>query len=812
MLDRLIEAKGQNNIFVFPERIQCSFIFSLIRVIHNINEGKIAKGYNPESFVKGEKLKLGNCVVAFNRIESKNGKPYLFWLDNADCTSAVPIGMIPLLQRTNTKRGLSKDLLFWAEKERLQCVPQKDKQLVHLASYKTHIESSIFYIAPITSTKEQLFACKLRGRNISDFLFIGQANYKGEIRNIGAGQLSGIPSLILASDLYAIYACAEKGAPIQSVIVDVLNPNIIESQLDVLDDLIRLGFPIVCIMDTVNSFDLQPLLDRGFNIWRWDESSITEDLYNISTISGFKIKNCVKRKIEYITANDIEISDSLRKLNTHKAEVQGQSPQMINLFDKLFSLTFFALRAITPIDESEREQIQNNLNIYESDISKEKVYISEDAYDDYKKVISNLKNIFAPMFNFPKLIALQNHLKENKYRAICILIPDKTDKQSTIEYWRAWCSQQSPHTNITVLYPSEYYNISDTSFSTTIIVGWLNSTIMKKIIYGFNTESHVILLYEYENRWKNSHLKRWNHVLSSTNNKTIIKNFFNMDRQEILISDFQVEGMAAMDPEVDELEEIELVLRENKYHKYTSGKQRASDETTEAIPVNYVGGLIAFYKTSHRIITATDIIINDDEKINMKLPSQIQVGDFVIVREAGKDLIKELADTILGNSGKHGCRELATKWKESLTIECIFSSHEEIYKKLKATGCTKNFQTVHGWITDEDIIAPQQKDDLLYIAQVTEDAVLLEMIDQVFEAAREVKSAHVQAGKHLSEQLKKKVASALREFGEIDPYNIWDPIVLSLEGVGTIKILKVIDIGPKIIVDTADTNRLIEEA
>lgn len=41
--------------------------------------------------------------------------------------------------------------------------------------------------------------------------------------------------------------------------------------------------------------------------------------------------------------------------------------------------------------------------------------------------------------------------------------------------------------------------------------------------------------------------------------------------------------------------------------------------------------------------------------------------------------------------------------------------------------------------------------------------------------------------------------------------SVWEPIEITIDDIGTAKILKVIDIGSAITVDTADTNRLIEE-
>ena len=253
-----------------------------------------------------------------------------------------------------------------------------------------------------------------------------------------------------------------------------------------------------------------------------------------------------------------------------------------------------------------------------------------------------------------------------------------------------------------------------------------------------------------------------------------------------------------------------MVLRENKYRQYVArGGQKAANETTEAIPVNYVGGYLAFYRTGHKVISATNIIMNDADKIDSVLPEQLKMGDFVVVRETSKDLIREMADVILNRSGKTEMREMAGKWKEALEIETLFYSDDKIYQHLQDAGCSKGQQAVHGWIHDDDVIAPQSKQDLEYIAVATGSSVLKELLDQVYDAAQIVRSAHVQAGRVLSMQLRNRIVEALKEYGDIDPFNIWEPIEMQVDGIGTVRILKIIDIGTPITVDIADTNRLI---
>ena len=109
------------------------------------------------------------------------------------------------------------------------------------------------------------------------------------------------------------------------------------------------------------------------------------------------------------------------------------------------------------------------------------------------------------------------------------------------------------------------------------------------------------------------------------------------------------------------------------------------------------------------------------------------------------------------------------------------------------------------------MIAPRSKEDLQILADVTGNETIQELLDPIYEAAQEVKKAHVLAGRKLSEQLKLTLAQELKKFNGIDPFNFWEPMEMDIEGIGNVKVLKIIDIGTEIKINSADTNRLIEE-
>jgi len=816
MLDRMLDHQGKFNIMVFPERIQSIFIFTLVKLLHNISEGRIKRTYNPEKFVSGDKLRFGKFVVEFVGIEEHFGKNNMR-LRFTDLEEIAPIDFFPLFQKTTaTKVSQYKDfgLKLKEAKESLAQLSLDEQYLKLLEDYKTHMDSSIINMTSIINTKELISGCQLCGRSVKDAILVGQADYEGNVKNIGVGQLEGIPAIVLASDLYAISAMAERRHPIQSIIIDASNANALLSQMDALDELMRLGVPITCVTDVVNSFDLQPFFDRQFNLWRWDENSITEKLYDANPLtSDRKIKHCANRTVNYLVTDGNEISAAIKKLATHRSEAQTLSAQMLKLFDSLCSLAFTALRETINFDDGQRSQAKIMLDGCSGLLAGEKDYLAPAVYDDYKTIIVCLKKVFSEDFILPKYDSLANQLAENNYKSVCIIVPERSEKQHVQVYWQQWCHRSGLNTQVNVLYPAEYYTVQCTQFSVTIVVGWLKRAIMRKILYSFNTQIYTVLLYDYESRWQRHDVDKWSAALDSSQNRRTIEKSFNTDKLQVSTSRFVPSEPATVEaPGTDEYAEIETVLLENKYRRYVAScGHKSVNEVVEAIPVNYVGGYLAFYRTGHKVISASNIILNDADKIDTVLPEQLKMGDFVVVRESDRDLIKEMADINLEHSGQGGLRDVATKWKEALEIETLFNTDEEIYRRLQNAGCTRGYQTVRSWLHDEDYIAPQSKQDLELIATITGSEVLKDLLNQIFEAAQIVRSAHVQAGRVLSMQLRSRIVEELDKYGNIDPFNIWEPIGMQVEGIGTVRILKIIDIGAPVVVDMTNTNRLIDE-
>ena len=822
MLECMIETEGRHNAFVFPEIKETLFEFVLSKIVFNVAAGKINIRYNPHSFEAGQKLKFKNCVVEFDKCVEKDfdgkGRIYIRCADKQ--TFGLPIEMAPVFQiaDSNAKR-FSKLKVFreayyneQATVAELQSNPEKRDIIEELMDYKTHLDGSIFLVTNARNAKEYFDETRINGSSLKDVLLIGKIQSDGSIDSCYSGQLSGNPAIVLAPDLYSVLNAIEHGAKVQSIIINLSQGALLENQLDVLDDLSNGDFPILCLTDTSSSFEMDGLLERGYNLWRWNSNSLIEVLHTSNQkTAGKRFRNCAIQKVNCENISCLEVGEALQLLYNHKAELEEQGTDVIATYNKLFSILFTALRIAVPFQREELSNIQQILKECKESLECSKRFMEQNIYGDLKKVVLCFEKIFVNSFENPKISKIIEILSSKKYSSICIVIADRFDKMRCEKYWRDYTVRKRIPTIIKVLYPQEYVNFEAVNYDATIIVGWLNNRNMRNVIYCYGTQEYIVLTYECEDKWRKAHTKIWSRSLSNSSNNKIVKNSFSRKARTAIADDKFTEGVSLSQEETfDELTDIENVIQLNTYRRY-GVSANGENQIVEAYPVNFVGGYLAFYRTGHKIITVTDIIIEGKDNVTLKTPDLLRHGDFVAVRETQRDIIRDIADKILENSGKPHAREIALRWRDALNVETMFSTLDEIYHNLQKHGCTRGFQTVKNWIEDENQFSLSSKEDLICIAKALNDEMLLETIDDVYMAGVDVKRAHLKAGQYLSQRLRHQIADRITEFGEIDVFNIWEPIELQLEDIGKVIILKIIDINRPIQIDSSNTNRLLSE-
>lgn len=638
MLESMIETEGRHNVFVFPEIKELLYEFVLSKIVFNVAAGKINITYDPHTFKPGQKLKYKNCVVEFDRYAENDyqGKDrvYIRFADGTSYGVLAEIAPIFQIADADTKR-FSKPKAFHdvysAKKaiEELRSSPEKRDIIEALTDYKTHLDGSIFLITNVKNTKEYFDQAFINGIPLKDVLLIGKVQTDGSIDSCYPGQLSGNPAIVLASDLYSVIKAIEQGAKVQSIIINSSQNTVIDNQLDTLDDLSREEFPILCLTDTSNSFDLDVLLDRDYNVWRWDANSLIEAIHaSNQKTTGKRIQNCAKQALTYERVNCIEITEALQLIYSHKAEIESQGTDVISAYNKLFSLLFTSLRIAVPFEREEIGRVQGMLEECKLALEHEKRFMSQELYRDLVKAIANFEKVFVISFDNPKVSKIAEIISSKKYSSVCIVITDRLDKMRCEEYWRNFAVRKHSPTVVKVLYPQEYASSDTVRYDATIIVGWLNNKNMRNVIYCYGTQEYIVLTYECEEKWRKAHTRTWSRSLSNSSNNRIVKNSFSR-KARATISDrrFTDEPMVSHEDTFDELTDIENLIQINTYRQY-GVSANGQNQIVEAYPVNFVGGYLAFYRTGHKVITVTDIIVDGKDKVSLNPPRLVEKWRF----------------------------------------------------------------------------------------------------------------------------------------------------------------------------------------
>lgn len=793
---------SQNSVLLFPEKQLSPFLYVLFRVLFNIEEERIGQAYDPTVFQKGQLLKFKNHVVRFHCVEyDTSGRPARITVEFADAmTVNMALDSAPPFQLTDTNRSLTKHQTFSPDHERYRESLSGEHGrtfLSRLSDFKTHFTNSTIFIAPIRQGRHLLQNTYLNDRKLGDILLLGQVDRKGNIKSVTAGQATGIPALTIAPDFYAAENMIKTGQPVHSLFA-LADQTLIDSQLDGIISIIDADVPITMISDVASMQNIKNLVDRGFRFWVWNQHSIlpmlTEDVSPIAD----RVKNATDRTIECLKLGCSLLSRTVQLLIEIQSKVDDTSPNLLPVKIFLYEVAFRNLRSITPITNV--SEIQSKLNRAYTKLESEKRYLNPDLYSTLLKIIENLSLINSGQFELPKAVAIRDLLTKREYPSY-LIVASGTDK-SLVEH--ALGLQSDNDGEVHILYPEEYISNNSPSNGLTIIGGWYKRDLMYRIFHAHVTSKILIMLYDVEERW-HSAFRQWE---TSRESEYIAHNaavFRAIGVDHIPLDDrfVQEEDIYAA---TDELATIELNLARGKYGVYRTA---GSKDVLNVVPVDYVGGLRTLFRTGSKAVVVTGMIQGTDEEIMEIAPGDLRPGDFVVERSSSRDIIRDIADRILENNGYGHVRGEAGMWRESLKILDRLSGREVVYQNLKAVGCTRQQATIRTWLEDENMISPQDPRDILHIAQAAGDPVLREKFEQVAKAGRLVKQAHVEAGFYLSKQLKHVLSGKLSSVDFGYAHDIWQPIDLNIEEIGDVIILKVIDVGPVIEVDSGLTNRLL---
>ena len=803
-------------IMVLPENQELSCTLFLEKFLNDIDDGTIASDYDLSKFEIGENVSIGKAVIKYlGTYYNKEKKQVFIKLGMIDKTGPMtvyaPLSMVPVLQHANPNKALSKAAVYEEEKEKVapDVAEHTAGPLGKIALTKTHLAGTTLFISSSKRVRDLIVKSYVNELPLSDLVNMAQVDLEGTITPVGSAELSGVPGLVVASDLYSASLVADDGMPIESITIVVEKTSAINKELEFLDELLALNIPITVLLDSANSMDLVELTKRNFFQWRWNQNWLTTNMRgSYDSIYSEGIDNIQNRYISYEVISEEMVSEAFSLIHRNKDFAESQTSSINTLFEKLLELAFQTVRAVVPVDEVQKELIRSDLDQLEEALNQVKTDMPVSKYKDFKKAITNFKTIYKSDTVLPKISKLEELLANAKTTSIVLTFPSSFDIEGIQTYWRSWMKQQSIDATLEVYTFADYYLLAPIGNAQTIISCWFNSERMKRLLFANKTPSYSVILYGFESIWLGNHQAKWDWEINKSDNAEICLQYLHL---EVESEEDEVPAFETIpDDNSEEFDELEKFVSTIKYKKYIQGDNSHGHERVTVIPVFFSNGTFMFMRLGQEVVSVTKMLLQDWNDIEKKDSLDLSVGEYIVFRDSGKDLIREVADSLLQKSGQIDARKTASKWRQALELEMMFSSDDEIYQKMKRLGWAKTKDTFQRWIMDETLIAPKTKKDIEILAKATDNSVTEEMIDSIYQASQIVRNAHISAGRLLSSRLKNELGHHIKEMA-INTDGHWDSVDIQIEDVGNARIMKITDIGQQVRVDFSNVGRLMQD-
>jgi hypothetical protein len=807
LLTQNIESLDRKVVFNVPN--SSAFFSSLVlgQLVEKILTKEIISKYDPSTFVVGNKYMYKERVVEFLGYDEKFIK---FKLKNGWNMISIPHRYAPKFQITNTDRKLSTQKAF-GQVYTAQDEMEMSESMTHdinrqIEDHKTHLDGTVFVVSRSKGFLSSIENCRFNDQSLSELVLIGKISIDDDLCFLSDNKYAGSPTLAVSNDLECVVEYSQKYEGNKWVIIDISSFNKLESHLDSLDALISWGIPIIIFDDHTNSFDYSLIKSRDFLTWKWNQNSlmlIKDTFDNRNDSISRTIDNYMHRTIEPICAEGQTITRCFQTLSSHKDYVDTYSPNMSEVFYHLFHVTFALLRRVVPFSDHEIRNHKESLLDCEKKLRKEKRFIAGEIYNDYTEVIEGLQNILSNSNHLVKIQNFNDIVKQSVHKATCLVVHKRESKDEIQNYIKQQLNID--HNNLTILYPKEYLEHKGKTFELVVTSGWFGKVAMKDIYYGADSRRVTPLLYPIELKWHESALGKWENQIRQDDNAEILSKILKTD----VLEKTRVQS-ADITPETCEIDSIESIILKCRFKRYELDKSDNSAISVYALPIGFSDGTSTFYGASHSLLLVNDVLRDSNGQVQNIKVSKLSIGDVVAIKEADKDIIKEVADVILQNNGESHAREVARQWKKIIDRCKATITDEEIYRRIKEAGCSRNKITIRQWISDDSMVIPRKKEDLEIIIKALSESQLSE-VDKIFEHGSIVHSAHISAGRHISKMLGKHLETYISEYDSIDDRVIEFPKQVEIDDLGTIILYKISVIGEPMNVDKSMIGRLFEK-
>lgn len=811
-----LKEHNKNAIFVVPECELSSCLFSVVNAISYILSGKNKGDITTiDDFEPNTKVRALGCTILFKGVEERDGikRVRFAFKDEGSGFLALP-DALPVFQKSEGKlssfNNWEKHYAKWKASSNESIEPSL---LARIKDKKSFLEGSVVYVGNLQNSRNILSNAYIKGQDLRDILIIKYLTKDGESKAL-KGVVSGVPSLLLVSNIDQIVDLINSNTKILGVVIDYSQNS--ASFIERLKHILRQDIPVTIFMNPADSIDNTSSLyeSLGFKIWKWDKFGIIDKMYADTGYIEHAVANECNNSIQFIPCSAPEITEAFAIANKYKNLVDNEElpDQICSIYSDYVGFLYDLMRAISPINDAAYNSIKEQLECDSTVLKNSK--ISDEMISDMEK-IAHIILAFAEKMAMAKSSYIGNTILQNKHNDLFVIVPPRANRQDITGYYKEFSLLRNIHPKVYLVSSKEFEKISQHSGDFTVVVSsWFDKKTMRELLFSYKFSDIRILLTEYEAKWAIAAIRFWNKELNDTCNKEIIDNYISNDTIEVdggcfsgkdifdQLPEFSIEKEEEIHPEDitdSDLSVIEQYFRNLKYRKYRANSSGNSSETiVDALPIEYVDNNISFFIPDHELIVCET---NDDDIIRVvkKSAQDLSVGDAVALRKDDNDLIRAVADIALKEQNAESARESAAYFQNFLMRKV--GNVASFHRKLIDSGYGISYAAVLSWVNNDDFIGVQDKAALYAVANILNSDFLKENADRIFDAAETVKNAHRSAGKALSKLLndylqKQKLeriplTMTTQEFGEIEFHvvdNIGEPIKIERSRLNHIRI------------------------
>ena len=837
IIDKFISDGNKRIAIVLPDN-ECNILPLIIaKYFSNVKYESDYAGSVLEDIEIGQHIRLGKAVVEFGGIiEDENEKRRLglarpekyikFTTGRKEKTTVYcPVnGVHYLFEKTEGALSLYK---VWneARKEAEEKLKNADGFITALKVKRTALRKTIALLSAKNDFKEFTDTLYINGQNFEDAVAYGEIDLDSpdKFKLYNKGRLDCLPSIAVTTKIEEIYYLL-KDKTIKDKVFAVFSTlekfDEIISNPDTFKKILKQDIPFVAFIPE-SGFENCPLLtDFGFDLWHWKPSTMKSEALLVTANKTANGKNRslfgrFSEKVNRAALSDFKMetsnNKSLRKLVRLISSLSQQAYNADNILRQFVRKVWVFQNKLTwllcPIDGKVRNELKKEIaELCEIWETQKRFYSGQAIEAIVEEILENFVSLLDEE-KPAKLLKIESFFSKinGNQKSILVLLPNK------YQYFPetfAYINSIRGNCNIRLQTLSDFYSKQEKSFDSVdyLIVTWFDKNEYIHIKQTYCYENLVFILYDYENKWRERYVKRFDECIP---HESIKKTADKISFAQEDIYDKPLDRIFTEDTE--EFDEISDYNIPNTIIRATFGNtgiEQDSAEAIECVPVLLSEEKIAYFYPTHDVIDVTGLSKGDIDRPTKKDAIKLKRGDKILIRQSDKDIIREKADILMAQKGENDLRAQTEIWSTLLSVYAEHKSIVDVCRALNNEGGECTFQQVRYWLSGETIM-PREKEVLIAIGIVASRVPELEemcekylnVIDSIFEAGRKVQGYHQSAGRWLTSELKNRaqeikfIANSSVSHGEV-------------EGIGEIHIYTVEDVLNKEIIGRARINRI----